>query len=517
MNTDIQFSKAKEYFQAGLNFFEIGDYEKAKIELTKAYELMPDRPSILANLSATLIKLKEWSKARNICEELLEIDPLDSIGWLNLGICDAQEGATGLAIRHFEKCLEIDPNLIAAWSNKGHAHQEREEFEIADFSYQKALGLNPYYEDALIGKGNLLNESKYYNDALEWFNTALITNPINHLAKWNKALSLLRLGHFEAGWPLFESRWHIPGMMEHKSTLAAPLWLGQESLEGKTIYIYAEQGFGDTIQFSRYLPLLEKEKNAKVIFGVPKLLASLMKSLSPTIRVVDQENFSEKNCEKIDFQCPIMSLALAFETTLDSIPVSTTYLHIDPIKKAAWAKKLETSDGKPNLLKVGVTWRGSGKYANKISEKRNIPFPLIANLVSNLASDDIAFYAIQTEFGSDTDFKAPHLKDLNIYANELTDFSETAALISQLDLVISVDTACSHLAGALGAPTLLLIPDPPDFMSLIDADKSPWYPNTSLLRQDKRGDWGKPLNEVKERILSIAKNRSIGEQDCLNS
>ena len=505
MNKDNQFTAAKEYFQAGLACFNAGDYESAKLALLEAYKMMPTRPSILANLSATLLHLKEWEAAKNICNELLIIAPDDAIGWLNLGVCTAHENNHHLAIEHFSKCLEIDPNSIAAWSNKAHSHQEQEEFESADHSYQKALGLNPYYEDALIGKGNLLNELKRYDDAIKQFDAAITVNPNNHLAKWNKALSLLSLGKFEAGWPLFESRWHTAGMMEYKSNLQTPLWLGLESLEGKTIYIHAEQGFGDTIQFCRYLPLLEKEKGARVIFGAPKSLTQLMKSLSPTIKVVDQKNFLENQNEKIDFHCPIMSLALAFGTNLNNIPISRSYLAADPTKMLMWAQKLKTSDSRHTPLKIGLTWRGSGKYANKPSEKRNIPFSLIADLVVECTSDAIEFHAIQTEFGPDTAFKEPCLDGLIMHTNELTDFSDTAAVISQLDLVISVDTACAHLAGALGIPTFLLLPDPPDFMSLTECDRSPWYPNTHLLRQDKRGDWRRPLTEAKEKILLIAK------------
>ncbi len=505
-----EFENAKEYFQIGLGYFDNGDFKNAKTALYLAYKIMPERPSILANLSATLIQLNEWEEAKSICSKLLEIAPEDSVGWLNLGVCVAHEGYAELSIGYFAKCLDIDPNLIAAWSNIGHAHQEIEKFEDADFSYQKALDLNPHYEDALIGKGNLLNELKHYEDALKQFDAAIATNPNNHLAKWNKALSLLRLGNFEAGWPLFESRWHIAGMTEHKPDLDAPLWLGQESLEGKTIYIYAEQGFGDAIQFSRYLPLLENEKGAKVIFGAPKSLVALMKTLSPTIEAVDQENFSEQYHEKIDFQCPIMSLALAFGTKLDSIPTPIPYLYANKEKRAIWAEKLRSPQGLPTPLRVGITWRGSGKYANKLSEKRNIPFPLFADLVTELASETIEFHAIQTEYGPDTNFRAPSLEGLKLHANELVDFSDTAALISQLDLAISVDTACAHLAGALGIATLLLVPDPPDFMSLTTCDTSPWYPNTSLLRQGKRNDWGKPLAEVKEKILLMAKIRSSG-------
>jgi hypothetical protein len=216
----------------------------------------------------------------------------------------------------------------------------------------------------------------------------------------------------------------------------------------------------------------------------------------------------ENHHEKIDFQSSIMSLPLAFNTQLDSIPTSIPYLEVNPEKSAIWRKKLNQFDDLQTPLRVGVTWRGSGKYANKMSEKRNVPFALIAQLVSDLASTDIEFHAIQNEFGRDTEFKAPTIKNLHTYANDLVDFSDTAALIDQLDLVISVDTACAHLAGALGKPTLMLVPDPPDFMSMTTCDTSPWYPNTSLLRQDTRNEWGNPLSKAKEKILLMAQKRA---------
>ena len=506
------FETAKEHFEIGLSHFENGSYKSAKVEFFRANELMPDRPSILSNLSATLIKLREWPEAQSISEQLVKIDPQDSIGWLNLGVCAAHSGQYQLAKNYFSKSIDLNSDSFEAWVNKGHAHQELAEFLDANNCYMKALELNPKHEDSLIGLGNLLNEQENHEDALKYFDAAIFNNPDNHLAKWNKALSLLRLGNFPEGWRLFESRQHVTGMMEHRPKLLAPLWLGIESIYDKTIYVYAEQGYGDTIQFSRYIPILEKEKGAKVIFGVPKPLIELMKTLGPGIEVVDQHTFFEKNYpQKIDFQTPIMSLALAFNTQIDSIPVCVPYLTTDKSKVAKWAKILKNSPQQKSFLRVGIAWRGSGKYANKVSEKRNLPFSFVAELIKELTPSGIEFHAIQTEFGPDTDFKEPHIDNLYSHSSELIDFSDTAALIEQLDLIISVDTAAAHLSGALAKETLLLLPDPPDFMSLIYRNDSPWYPNTKLIRQPNRGNWKIVMNTV---LLNILSRRT---QSCMNA
>jgi tetratricopeptide (TPR) repeat protein len=508
-----QFETAKEHFESGLHHFKNARYKSAKVEFFKAYELMPERPSVLSNLSATLIKLKEWPEAQRICKQLVKIDPQDSIGWMNLGICAAHDGQYKIAQKHFSIATDLNSSSFEVWANKGHVHQELAEFLDANNCYLKALELNPKHEDALIGLGNLLNEQKNYQDALKYFDAVIFINPENYLAKWNKALSLLRLGNFTEGWRLFESRQYVDGMMEHRPKLIAPLWLGLEPIHNKIIYVHAEQGYGDTIQFSRYIPILEKEKKAKVILGAPKPLIELMKTLGPEIEVVDQDTFSEENyTQKIDYQTPIMSLALAFNTQINSIPVGVPYLNVDDRKITKWTKILKNVQQKKSFLRVGITWRGSGKYANKASEKRNLPFSYIAELVKEFAPNGIEFHAIQTEFGADTDFKEPHIEGLYSHSKELVDFSDTAALIAQLDLIIAVDTAAAHLSGALAKDTFLLLPDPPDFMSLIHRNDSPWYPNTKLIRQPNSGNWTMVMNTVGHELTKILLSHSDRNQ-----
>jgi hypothetical protein len=284
-----------------------------------------------------------------------------------------------------------------------------------------------------------------------------------------------------------------------------PLWLGNASIRGKTIVIYAEQGFGDAIQMSRYLPMLENEMGAKVIFEVPSPLLELMQSLSPTIELIDSgEANSQQITKYIDFQCPVMSLPLAFKTELDSIPNKTPYLFSDIKRRLIWRQRLNelSATQDPRLVKplrIGITWAGSGHYAGKKNLKRDLPYEDVIALIKSFQSQSIEFHAIQTDIQSDWLVDKP--KNLFFHQNLIYNFAESAALIAELDLIVSVDTAVGQLAGALGQKTYLLLPDPPDFMSMIDRVKSPWYPNSHFIRQIQRGVWR--LDELTNIILEL--------------
>ena len=494
MEMESKLNLAKDHFELSLNAINRGDYIEAESELLKANLLVPNRPSLLTNLTAVLIHLEKWQEAEDLCKQLLKIEPNNAEGLINLGMCKLHVANNDAALNHFNRAIKIAPQVVPAWINKGNILQELEKFEEAELCLLKALELHPDSEEALIGMGNLHNELKEYDIGLEYFSRALAINPSNSQAQWNKALSLLRLGEFDEGWQLYESRWQVKGMQAHARNLNIPLWLGNESLDKKNILIHDEQGFGDAIQMSRYLPILEKEMGANIFFEVQKPLFELMQSLSPNIKVMDSSKPTDKIVsERMDYQCPIMSLPLVFKTTLQNIPLNIPYLFAEPTKRLFWQKKIE-SDKK---LRVGITWAGSGHYAGKKSSKRDLPFEQVKTLIRSLESESIDFHVIQKQNDIDWITKAPH--NLFFHEGYLNNFADSAALIAELDLVVSIDTAVGHLAGAIGQNVFLLIPDPPDFMSLVKVNQSCWYPKTQLIRQHRRGAWSN--EQIKEAIL----------------
>ena len=497
---------AKHFFEEGLYFFEEAAFSKAEEQFKKALELAPDRPSILVNLSATLIQLRKWGDCEKLCHKILSIDPVNYDAFLNLGVCLSHHDKPAEALECLDKAIELNPHSAQAWINKGNILQEIEEFEQAADCFDKALELNPQSQEAFIGRANLWNELKSYDSALKDLNAALKLNPSNSQAKWNKALSLLRLGEYKEGWRLYESRWEVPGMREHARHFEAPLWLGNEPLKNKTILIHAEQGYGDTIQFSRYIPMLES-LGAIVILEVPKPLIEIMHTLGATTKVVESNSIDTQEIDRlIDFHCPIMSMPLAFNTTLSNIPNHAPYLFAEARKKDFWRKKLadisnqKSSNATP--FRIGITWAGSGHYAGKKNNKRDLNAGDLTILLDNFQGKDIEFHSLQIKHEKNQEIDRLSMGRLHIHNLLLRDFSDTAALMTQMDVIVSIDTATAHLAGALNLPTLLLIPDPPDFMALTATSLSPWYRSVKLIRQVRRNVWPieKISNSIKEFI-----------------
>ncbi|QWE12625.1 tetratricopeptide repeat protein [Polynucleobacter sp. AP-Titi-500A-B4] len=497
---------ARHHFELALIALNQNNDVQAEIELRNALQHSPSRPSILANLSAVLIRQQKWIEAKKICANLLEIESNSLEGCINLGICEQHTDNLEAALRHFNRALEINPKSATALVNKGNILSEKEIFDAARTCFESALRLEPNSEEGHIGLGNLLNELKDYDLGLEHFSKTLSINPNNFQAQWNKSLSLLRLGQYEEGWRLYESRWQISGMAEHAKHQDIPLWLGESPLAGKTILIHAEQGFGDAIQMSRYLPILVNQMGARVIFEVNTALIDLMRPLDSKIKIINSNiPLSQQVSGRPDFQCPIMSLPFALRTTLDSIPNHTPYLYANPEKRDLWRKRLANISSRNRPFRIGITWSGSGHYAGKKNSKRDLPFDCVRSLVNDLSAHSIEFHAIQKEFKNDYLLKQPH--NLFLHHDFLDNFADSAALIAELDLIVSIDTAVGHLAGALGQRTLLLIPDPPDFMAMRNINHSLWYPSVSLIRQESRGIW--PLENIKSTILKTVKIGSI--------
>ena len=342
--------------------------------------------------------------------------------------------------------------------------------------------------NALINRGNTLKDLKQYQEAIVSFERALALQPNIPSAHWNKALTHILLGEYELGWKEYEWGWQC-GERGKARQYSQPTWLGNEPIAGKTLLIHPEQGLGDLIQFCRYVPMLEK-LGATVILEAPASLVDLMKSLSPTLMIIKVGDL----LPSFDFVCPVMSLPLAFKTTVETIPANIPYLSVSDNKKHYWQAKL----GKKTTPRIVIVWSGSmtNKIDNNPCARRNIPLERLKPLFEL----PFEFHVLQKEIRPEDATTLATLTHLNFYQDKLEDFADTAAIIQEMDLVISVCTSVAHLAGALGHKTWVLLPYSADYRWMLNASDSAWYLNTALIRQEKIGDWANLVTRVINKI-----------------
>jgi hypothetical protein len=301
------------------------------------------------------------------------------------------------------------------------------------------------------------------------------------------------LGDFAAGLRGREVRWKIPSFSHIYPPLSRPIWLGDGDIAGKAILVCAEEGFGDTLQFVRYVPMLAA-RGARVLLMVQDALYPLLSGMTGIIHCLPR---SAARLPAFDLHCPISSLPLAFGTRLDTIPAATSYLPAPASDRAqAWYKRLGAHDG----LRVGLVWSGNPNHSN--DHNRSIPLQMLARILDV----DATFISLQKDARAE-DRASLAQRGIVDVAADLTDFAETAALISCLDLMISVDTSVAHLAGALSCPTWILLPYTPDYRWLLDRDDSPWYPSVRLFRQDERRDYTSVVDQVRAELSSLSSSR----------
>jgi hypothetical protein len=303
-------------------------------------------------------------------------------------------------------------------------------------------------------------------------------------AKFELALVQLARGDTAEGWSNYERRWQTGAFAVHRRDFKSPLWTGAQSLKGRTILLHAEQGFGDAIQFVRYAPLVA-ERGASVVLEVQPELARLMASVAGVARVVARGD----KLVPFDLHCPLMSLPRAFGTSVDTVPAATPYLCVSAAEAAVWA--LPLPQGRP---RIGICWAGRSSHDN--DSNRSLLLARFADIWDGVDADVVSLQY------RPSDEERAMLKSRGVVelSARLHDFADTAALIENLDLVVSVDTAVAHLAGALAVPTLLMLPFAADFRWLRWRTDSPWYPNATLFRQPRFADWQPVIEEVRQRL-----------------
>jgi hypothetical protein len=427
------------------------------------------------------------TEAEKLYKTLLDHFPNQHEILTALGILFFQQGHSESGFQCIKKSLNLNSNQPVALYNIGVELQKLNRLEEALIYYDKTIQLNPHDINALINRGNLLKDLKSYKKALISYEQALAINSKIPAARWNKAITHILLGEYEIGWKEYEWGWQS-GERGEPRKFSQPTWLGNESIFGKTLFIYREQGLGDLIHFCRYIPLLE-ELGAKIILEAPLSLFDLMKSLSLSAIVVKEG----ESLPSFDLVCPIMSLALAFKTTIKNIPATIPYLRVEKTKKIFWEKKL----GIKILPRIGIVWSGSltNKIDNNLLTRRFIPlkqFQSIFNL-------PLEFHILQKEIRPEDQVILKSLNNVNDHQKELNDFSDTAAVIQEMDLVISICTSVAHLSGALGQHTWILLPYSADYRWMTQ-NNSPWYPTVELFRKTKPLEWDELILNVENKL-----------------
>ncbi len=481
---------AEAWSNKGVTLHELKRHVEALANFDKALSLKPDYAEAWSNKGVTLHELKRHVKALANFDKALSLKPDYVEAWSNKGNSLQELKQYDEAIAHYDKALSLKPDYVEAWSNKGNTLHELKRYDEALAHYDKALSLKANYHEAWTNKGVTLHELKRYDEALAHYDKALSLKPDYADASWNKSLTLLLQGDFENGLPLYESRWDSEKVSEisGKRIFNKPTWVGVDSLAGKTILIYGEQGLGDFIQFCRYVKLVA-ELGANVILEVPQSLASLMKGMDGISKLV----IKGEELPYFDYQCPLLSLPLAFRTNLTTIPCNKPYLFADSNKAAEWEKKL----GGKRQKRIGLVWSSISSF--KADAKRSL---LLADFVRALPLDGFEYVCLQKELKEcDTEFLKTY-KHIRFFGDEFANFSDTAALIENLDLVISTCTSVPHLSGALGKETWVLLSHVPDWRWLLDRKDSPWYPSVKIYRQSAIGDWDSVFDKVKLDLSS---------------
>jgi len=399
-----------------------------------------------------------------------------------LGGLDRHEDMLAAANR----ALILKPNTFNALFLRGVALQKLDRYSEALASLDRALALNPDHPGSHNSRGVVLTRLGRVEEGLMEFERAIALDPGYAEAHFHAGLARLLTGDFARGWEEYEWRLRLRDKPVAPSPYPQPYWDGAASLVGRSLHIYTEQGLGDAIMFARYLPLLA-EQGARVVFGVDRSLKDLFASLDK-VEVVSPGD----QTQTFDLQCALLSLPHLLATRLDSIPARVPYLTAPPDRIAKWRPRL------PAGPKVGLVWAGGQKYA--ADRQRSIG---AAGLAPLLSQSGFRFVSLQRELGEADMAFVRSRPDIVHFGDELGDFADTAAIVSELDLVISVDTSVAHLAGALGKPMWVLLPFSPDFRWLLGRSDSPWYPTATLFRQPTAGDWRSVVDAVATKLSAM--------------
>ncbi len=476
----------------GLALSKLGRKEEAVDSFKRAIELKPDYIDAYSNQGYTLMETGKMAEAVTAFENAIKLNPDYLESHFNLGVTFYKQGRYDDAIKSYRNALQIKPGYAEAFNNLGVVLKAKGMVDDAISSFKSAVHINPEHVDAHYNLGNMLWGSGRHNEAIGCYDRALKFDTDHIEARWNRALLLLMTGNYEQGWQDYEVRFARKTPPER--LFAQPRWDGSD-LSGRRILVYSEQGFGDTFQFVRLLPMV-KARGGKVIFECQKELSSVLSLCDGIDEIIDQ-NDSGKPDISFDTHIPLLSLPGVLGVRLENLPSKVPYVFVNAELIDKWRERLRVHKG----YKVGIVWGGNPDYRYNSGRSCDLKtFGLVGQLPGT------TLFSLQK---GGSELAAVNQPDEFSIANlnaEPNNFSDTAALIMNLDLVISVDTAVVHLAGALGKPVWLILVHASDWRYLLKRTDSPWYPTMRIFRCPKSGDRTVVMRQMVEELRGILEN-----------
>ncbi|MGA8148819.1 MAG: tetratricopeptide repeat protein [Gallionellaceae bacterium] len=470
---------------------------EAEASYRRALELKPDYAKAHNNMGTLLLRAKRLPEAEASYRRALELQTDFADTHNNLGYLLAEVRRLPEAEASYRRALELKPDYAEAHNNLGNLLMGAKRLPEAEASYRRALELKPDYAEAHNNLGHLLSETTHLIEAEAAYRRALELNPDYAQAHFNLSLLLLALGRYAEAWPYFEYRYDS-NMKKSTSivpNLPYPQWRG-ESLAGKSLVIWPEQGFGDYVQFARYTLLLRERGVSRLTLVCHPSLKALLETAGGVDAVITDLALSPSH----DYWSFPLSLPLHFGTTVDTIQAAPPYLHALPTRVDRWRDRLPT--GK---FKVGLVWKGNANHKNDASRS----LPGLHTLASLWSVPHVTFISLQKGQGEEEAKEPPADQPILPLGSDINDFADTAAIIDQLDLVICVDTAIAHVAGALGKPCWVLLPAfGTDWRWLRDREDSPWYASMRLFRQKDPADWDRPVEHIRQELFAITHTAS---------
>ena len=485
LSTALQIKKnyAPTYYNLGIALHELNKFDEAIANYDQAIQLDHHYIQAFNGLACALKELKRFEDAIAYFDRAVTLNPSYAEAYNNMGLVRHELKEYNAAIDNYEKAISIKPDYFEAFYNKGIAQIGLKQFDAAISNFKQSLNLKSDFAKAHNGLGHANQELKQFATAIANYEEAIHLDPNFADACWNKSLLKILLGEYQEGWALYERRWEGSKFKKEFRNFKQPVWLGESSIHNKTILIHAEQGLGDSIQFCRYISMIESLAPKQIILEVPKALMSLLSTLNSKMMLLEKG----QPIPKFDVHCPMMSLPHAFKTTVNTIPAQTPYLYADKNKAMYWTKKLRVQKNP----RIGIVWSGSSNHKN--DHNRSLSLKQFAPIFE-LPFD---FHSLQKEIKAMDLETLNNLKQIQPHQDDLIDFSDTAALIENLDIVITVDTSVAHLAGAMGKKIFILLPFVPDYRWMLDRNDSPWYPTATLFRQPKLDDWESVIDQIK--------------------